>query len=233
MQKKTSKLLIFLTILFLFAAPPLGFILLFLATKNLEKKKKLWIRGAISSIIVLVLVSLAIDSSSTQTSSTTTSSSTYSSSSSTSNATSSNDEETSTPTSTSTSTSTSNTLSQVDSDKNKIKSYIYSQFPSPYYTGTTVTNISVNEDLGTDVENDYVALVYLQWDVKNSISSTKEMLTMMSGNFAANIANNLPNVQELVLFWDVPYQPTLHPKLSYERKGTGDREGMYKMDFVW
>ena len=57
------------------------------------------------------------------------------------------------------------------------------------------------------------------------------MLNMFSQDLAAKLGKNYPNVQEVAIFWTVPYLSNSSniAKCSYERKG----EGMYEMDIIW
>ncbi len=96
------------------------------------------------------------------------------------------------------------------------------------YKSTTVSNITVNENLGTDTEGDYILLVDLTWDVKNSKDTTKKMLAMYSQDFAARVGTDLQNVSEVTAFWKVPhYSKTDNVvKYTYTRKDNG----MYQTD---
>lgn len=96
------------------------------------------------------------------------------------------------------------------------------------YKSTTVSNITVNENLGTDAEDDYILLVDLTWDVKNSKDTTKKMLAMYSQDFAARVGTDLQNVSEVTVFWKVPhYSKTDNVvKYTYTRKDNG----MYQTD---
>ena len=96
------------------------------------------------------------------------------------------------------------------------------------YASTDITKITLNEDLGTDTEGDLIALVYLTWNVSNSGKTSKEMLSMYSSDLAATVASDCPNIQEIAIFWEVPYLND-NAKCSYERKD----DGMYEMDMVW
>lgn len=96
------------------------------------------------------------------------------------------------------------------------------------YTFTSVDSISINEDLGTEAEGDYIALVNLTWSQKNSGSLSKKVLDMYSSDLAATVAEECPEVQEIAIFWTVPYLKS-EAKCSYER-----RDGhMYKTDESW
>lgn len=109
----------------------------------------------------------------------------------------------------------------------KLEDYIWSRVHNEY-DRTTVDRITINEDLGTDTEGDYIALVYLTWDVKNKPDMTETMLQMYSDDLAASLAADHPEVQEVAIFWQVPYLGANTSKWSYER-----RDGaMYATDKV-
>ena len=92
-----------------------------------------------------------------------------------------------------------------------------------WYKNTTVDSVTVNEHLGTEKEGDFVLLVYATWDVKNSVKMTNKMLATYSEDFAARVGQDLENVQELSVFWTVPYysEDDTSVKYSYERAGAG------------
>ena len=98
------------------------------------------------------------------------------------------------------------------------------------YTYTDIDSITINENLGTeDVEGDYIALVNVTWTQMNKGPTSKKMLSMYSEDLAAYIGEECPNVQEIAIFWTVPYLDNANAKCAYERKG----EGMYEMDIMW
>lgn len=100
--------------------------------------------------------------------------------------------------------------------KNKVQKYI-----DDNYTYTEIDRISINDDLGTDEDGDYIALVYLTWNQKNSGDLSKEMLNMYSSDMAARMYDDLPEIQELAVFWTVPYLNNGSAKISFERKDGG------------
>ena len=73
------------------------------------------------------------------------------------------------------------------------------------YTMTQIDRITINDDLGTEADGDYIALVYLTWDQKNTGS-----------------------VNEIAIFWTVPYLNDT-AKCSYQRNG----DGFVEMDMAW
>lgn len=97
------------------------------------------------------------------------------------------------------------------------------------YYDTDIDSITINENLGTDIEGDYIVLVNLTWNVKNSATTSKEMIKLYSDDLAATMAESCPDVQELAIFWTVPYLNDASAKCSYERKDGG----MYTMDDSW
>ena len=99
--------------------------------------------------------------------------------------------------------------------KNKIAEY------AKEYTDTTIDNITINDDLGTEKEGDYVVLVNLTWNTKNSGKTSQEMLDMYSSDMAARMHSDLPEVQELAVFWTVPYLNNGSAKVSFERTEKG------------
>lgn len=109
----------------------------------------------------------------------------------------------------------------------KIESTIRSRVSSEY-TNTDIDEITINEDAGTNTEDDYIALVYLTWNVKNSESTSEEMLDMYSKDLAATLAEKYSSVQEVAVFWEVPYLTENTSKWSFERRG----ENMYLTDNV-
>ena len=110
-----------------------------------------------------------------------------------------------------------------DTIKSTIKSRISDQ-----YRDTDITEITINEDAGTDTLDDYIALVYLKWNVQNSKDTSEKMLSMYSNDLAAYLAEKCPNVSEVSVFWEVPYLTTNTSKWSFERNG----ENMYLTDNV-
>ena len=96
------------------------------------------------------------------------------------------------------------------------------------YSSTDITDFKLNDDLGTEAEGDYIALVYLPRNVKNSEATSKDMLKMYSDDLAVYAAEKCPTIQEIAVFWKVPYL-SKNAKYSYERKG----DAMYVTDEIW
>ena len=128
--------------------------------------------------------------------------------------------------STSTTDNTTADLPEISADE-KIRSAV-SDVIKENYSSTVIDSISINEDLGTETEGDYIVLAYLTWNVKNSASTTLEMMALYSEDFAARIGSDIPNISEVSVFWTIPYysESDIAVKYSYERKDNG----MYQTD---
>lgn len=96
------------------------------------------------------------------------------------------------------------------------------------YDATEIDRITINDDLGTEEDGDYIALIYLIWNRKNSGKMSKEMLRMYSDDLAATLAEKNDTVKEMAIFWTVPYLND-RAKCSYERV----TNGFAVMDLIW
>lgn len=96
------------------------------------------------------------------------------------------------------------------------------------YTMTQIDRITINDDLGTEADDDYIALVYLTWDQKNTGKTSKKMLEMYSSDLVATLGEQNSSVNEIAIFWTVPYLNDT-AKCSYQRNG----DGFVEMDMAW
>lgn len=81
-------------------------------------------------------------------------------------------------------------------------------------TNTTLDSLQINENLGTDSEEDVVVLANLSWSTKNLEKTTREMLEMYSDHLAATLSSSLAEGSEIALFWEADYTG-LNIKHSY------------------
>lgn len=109
--------------------------------------------------------------------------------------------------------------SDADKEKEKVEKQIQA-YIDEYYTYTKIDSITINPNLGTDDEKDYIALVNLTWEQKNTGKTSKKMLDMYSSDMAARVYEDLPEISELAVFWNVPYLKA-NAKISFERKKNG------------
>lgn len=112
-------------------------------------------------------------------------------------------------------------------EKEQIEKSLSERIEEEYYN-TVIDGITINDDLGTEKEDDYIALVHLTWNTRNSGKLSKTVLKMYSDDLAATLAEENDSVQEIAIFWTVPYLNDT-AKCSYERVPNGFRV----MDEMW
>ncbi|MEC1337283.1 hypothetical protein P9D25_06260 [Bacillus velezensis] len=108
------------------------------------------------------------------------------------------------------------TFTKSDSKEDEINSLIDNNLKN-----VTVEEVEVNQDLGADENGQYIALVHLSFDFKNSLARTKKMMELYSEDLAARIAIEDKSFREITVFWKAPYideNETL-AKVSYKRSG--------------
>lgn len=89
------------------------------------------------------------------------------------------------------------TLSREDELSSIVAERVESQ-----YNSTSIRNIRINEDMGTG--EGYIVLVDLSFDAKNRPGTAKDMIEMYSSDLAATLGEE-PDVNEVTVFWEVPY----------------------------
>ncbi|MDM5299472.1 hypothetical protein QUF51_15070 [Bacillus pumilus] len=89
------------------------------------------------------------------------------------------------------------------------------------YTTASIEEIEINEDMGSEKPNKLIALIHLSFDVKNSAQTSYNMVEMYSDDLAAKIGTENDTVNQIVVFWKVPYidEEETVAKFSYERSG--------------
>lgn len=83
--------------------------------------------------------------------------------------------------------------------------YVLSKELRNQITNTTLENLQVNENLGTDNSEDVIVLVDLSWSTKNLENTTRTMLEMYSDHLAAKLSSQLAEGSEIALFWKAEY----------------------------
>ncbi len=109
---------------------------------------------------------------------------------------------------------------KADLEKEKVEKKV-KEYIDENYTYTELDSITLNENLGTDDDEDYIAMVYLTWNQKNSGNTSKKMLDLYSSDMAARMYDDMPEIQELAVFWTVPYLNNGSAKISFERSNSG------------
>lgn len=101
------------------------------------------------------------------------------------------------------------------------------------YMYTDIESLTINENLGTEEDGDYIILAKLTWNQKNKASTSLNMLSMYSSDFAARIGADQPSVNEVTIFWTIPYLENANAKWSYERSDYGMYLSDSMMDSVF
>ncbi|NMB42369.1 MAG: hypothetical protein GX996_10630 [Firmicutes bacterium] len=102
-----------------------------------------------------------------------------------------------------------------------IKSSIQSIIDNAEYKNTLVDKIVINENLGTDTQGDYIALIYLVYDIKNTTKTGNEIMRMYSDDLVATMApKSTTSISEATIFWEDEYNNRT-VKYAYEYKDGG------------
>lgn len=104
-------------------------------------------------------------------------------------------------------------------DRNaEIKSAIKSRINEGDYNNTNLDSITVNDNLGDEGGETYIALVYLEFDIKNRRKTANEIMKMYSDDLAATLANKgIKDIAEIAIFWEDEYNDR-NVKYAYEYK---------------
>lgn len=81
-----------------------------------------------------------------------------------------------------------------------INSFVDKNFKS----GTELTKLELNENMGTKKKNDYIALVHMKMDRVYSAKSGFDWIDKYTNYLAAELADHDNNISELVIFWTMP-----------------------------
>jgi len=90
--------------------------------------------------------------------------------------------------------------------KSEIEALIKDRINDDDYKNTKLDRITINENLGTDTPNDYIALVYFEFDIQNTRKTGNEVMRMYSDDLVATLAENgVTDISEAVIFWEDEY----------------------------
>lgn len=70
---------------------------------------------------------------------------------------------------------------------------------------TSINKIEVNKNVSSNNPNDYDLVLHLSFDAKNTKKTTKKMLETYNNEIGARVGKVLNKVQELTIFWEVPF----------------------------
>ncbi|MCT4593186.1 MAG: hypothetical protein N4A57_02780 [Anaeromicrobium sp.] len=112
--------------------------------------------------------------------------------------------------------------------ESEIETTIRDKFYSEDYTNAKLSSITINENLGTDTSDDYIALVYIKFDIKNSRETGNKIMRMYSDDLVAKVAElGITDISEAAIFWEDEYN-SRSVKYSYEYKN----DEFYIMDIA-
>lgn len=92
----------------------------------------------------------------------------------------------------------------IESVKSNTKDFISSFIDENFKSGTELKKFELNENIGTEKDNDYIALVYMKMDKVYSAKSGFNWIEKYTNYLAAELASNDNNISELVIFWSMP-----------------------------
>lgn len=100
--------------------------------------------------------------------------------------------------------------------KIELKRNIESRINEGDYTSAKLDKIAINNNLGDEEGETYIALVYLKFDIKNRRKTANEMMRMYSDDLAATLANKgIKDIAEIAIFWEDEYNDR-NVKYAYE-----------------
>ncbi|MCT4507900.1 MAG: hypothetical protein N4A48_03940 [Tepidibacter sp.] len=123
-----------------------------------------------------------------------------------------------------------NTDKQIEevSRKSEIETAVRNEFSNGDYLNVKLSKITINENLGTEASDDYIALIYLKFDVKNTRKTGNNVMRMYSDDLVAKLANQgIADISESAIFWEDEYNER-DVKYAYEYKNGG----FYIMDIA-
>ena len=105
--------------------------------------------------------------------------------------------------------------------KSEIEKEIRNRINEGDYSGAKLDRITINENLGTEEPDDYIALVYFTFERKNTHETANEMMKMYSDNLVATIAKKgIQDISEAAVFWEDNYN-NRNLKHAYEYRNGG------------
>ncbi len=100
-------------------------------------------------------------------------------------------------------------------DAEQIEWAIRARIEEGTYRNVNLDRVEVNANLGTEDDGDYIALVYLVFNTKNTISTGNDVMRMYSDDLVATLAEQFSNVAQAAIFWQDDYN-SRNLKYAYE-----------------
>lgn len=105
--------------------------------------------------------------------------------------------------------------------KSELEKAIRNRINDGDYTYTKLDRITINENLGTDIPDDYIVLVYFIFDIKNTRNTGNNLMRMYSDDLVATLANKgITDISEAAIFWEDQYN-SRSVKYAYEFRNDG------------
>jgi len=101
----------------------------------------------------------------------------------------------------------------------QIEHAITTRLNSGDYKNTVLDRFAVNENMAAD-DGTYITLVYLIFDVPNSVGTGNEMMRMYSDDLVASLAEKSSKICEAAIFWHDEYNDR-SLKYAYEYRNGG------------
>lgn len=106
-------------------------------------------------------------------------------------------------------------IEQVVDRKSKIEKAIRDRIDDGDYLSAKLTKININDNLGAD-DGTCIALIYFDFDIKNTRNTANEMMRMYSDDLVATLANQgITDISEAAVFWKDDYN-NRNVKYAYE-----------------
>ena len=117
-------------------------------------------------------------------------------------------------------------FSFAETQKEKVTQLVNETIKEANLYGVKINSVQVNTNASKN-DGSKIALVYLTWNVSNSASTTRQMLEMYSARIVGMALIKDKNINEAVLFWEVPYhaKETNIAKFNYFKKNGEFYEG--------
>jgi len=105
--------------------------------------------------------------------------------------------------------------------KSEIEKEIRNRINEGDYSGAKLDRITINENLGTEEPDDYIALVYFTFERPNTRITASKMTKLYSDDIVATLANKgIRDISEAIIFWEDNYN-NRNLKYAYEDKNGG------------
>lgn len=91
----------------------------------------------------------------------------------------------------------------IEDPKSALKLKIQKIIDSDFTFNTSLKELELNNNLGTDNADDYIALIYLSYDQPHSEETTKKWIDEYTSHLAASLAEET-DITSLTIFWETP-----------------------------